>query len=62
MDFATGNWRVRKAVAEDVPDILQMIKVLKRKIKIPQIINSPTRLELGVELTPNHNQVETVQL
>ena len=53
---------MRKAVAEDVPDILQMIKVLKRKIKIPQIINSPTRLELGVELTPNHNQVETVQL
>ena len=63
MDFSTGNWRVREAVAEDVPDILQMIKVLNRKLKIPQnlnyaIINSPTRLVL----TPDHNKVETVQL
>ena len=63
MDFSTGNWRVREAVAEDVPDILQMIKVLNRKLKIPQnlnyaIINSPTRLVL----TPAHNKVETVQL
>lgn len=63
MDFSTGNWRVREAVAEDVPDILQMIKVLKRKLEIRQnpnyaVINSPTRLVL----TPNHNKVETVQL
>ena len=36
MDFSTANWRVREAVADDVPDILQMIKVLKRKFKIPQ--------------------------
>ena len=62
MDFSTGNWRVREAVAEDVPDILQMIKVLNRKLKIPQnlnyaIINSPTRV-----LTPAHNKVETAQL
>ena len=61
MDFSTANWRVREAVADDVPDILQMIKVLKRKFKIPQnqyATNSPTRLVL----TPNHNKVETVQL
>ena len=61
MDFSTANWRVREAVADDVPDILQMIKVLKRKLKIPQNLyatNSPTRLVLA----PNHNNVETVQL
>ena len=61
MDFSTANWRVREAVADDVPDILQMIKVLKRKLKIPQNLyatNSPTRLVL----TPNYNNVETVQL
>ena len=65
MDFSTGNWRVREAVAEDVPDILQMIKVLKCKVNLKllqnpnyAVINSPTRLVL----TPNHNKVETVQL
>ena len=51
MDFSTANWRVREAVADDVPDILQMIKVF-------YATNSPTRLVL----TPNHDKVETVQL
>ena len=51
MDFSTGNWRVREAVPEDVPDILQMIKVLKRKLKTSKSQSSPTSLVL----TPNHN-------
>ena len=55
MDFSTGNWRVREAVAEDVQDILQMIKVLNRKLKIPQNLNYAIIMHLSIETpTPPH--------
>ena len=45
------TWRVREAVAEDVPDILQMIKVISfnvlTKIAEQQIILFQKRMELG---------------
>ncbi|XP_073255122.1 thialysine N-epsilon-acetyltransferase-like [Porites lutea] len=46
MDFSTGNWRVREAVAEDVPDILQLIKDLAVYEKEPASVVKVTEEEM----------------